>query len=191
MQMNTDMLSEIFEDNIESLGKLDKKSTVESDLFYILKNLRDESLSLDVFQFSKLASYLEKEGEYLPENFKKNFIRESLNHFFRCWMGFRNLNLKNDFNALNDEYMENLSKDLISFFNKTGICNDPVLKKILMITVFYSTIKKIPIHPLNIPFPAGKKIYEKDGSYYCPVKAKHQDDPFALCRFCIAKPEDE
>jgi len=154
----------------------------------ILKKLKDESLSLDVFQFSKLISYLEKEGEYLPENFKRDFIRESLDHFFKCWMGFRNLDIQNVFNVLDKETI----RDLISFFKETVFypSDNFILKKILMITVLYSVIKKIPIHPINIRFPGGKKIYERDGSYYCPVKDKHQYDPFALCRFCIAKPDN-
>jgi len=171
-------------------------SDYKLDIPKFLKQLKDESLSLDIFQFSKLAAYLEQEGRYLPEGFKKEFIKESLNHFFRCWMGFRNLNLQNDlqnvFDELNDDKIQDLFYDLISFFDNTGgMCDDPVLKKMLLITVFYSIIKKIPIHPLTIPFPAGKKIYERNGSYYCPVKENHKDDPFALCRFCIAKPEDD
>jgi uncharacterized protein (UPF0305 family) len=166
-------------------------SDYKLDIPKFLKQLKDESLSLDIFQFSKLASYLEKEGRYLPEGFKKEFIKESLNHFFTCWMGFRNLNLQNVFDVLNDDNMLGLPDDLISFFESTtGVCDDPVLKKMLLITVIYSIIKKIPIHPLTIPFPAGKKIYERNGSYYCPVKENHKDDLFALCRFCIARPED-
>ncbi|MEM2123832.1 MAG: DUF2115 domain-containing protein [Methanolinea sp.] len=43
-----------------------------------------------------------------------------------------------------------------------------------------------PGHPVGTPFPGGLSVTERDGKFYCPVRAKHRDVPFAICNFCPA-----
>ena len=44
-----------------------------------------------------------------------------------------------------------------------------------------------PGHPIGMPFPGGFTVERRDDNYYCPIRDKEKDVPFAICNFCPAK----
>ena len=151
----------------------------------LAERLKEIANEINLSDFIKLRAYLEKEGKYLPECYKKPFLASSMDHFYRCWKKARDI----DFEELKELSCGMEWKDLSSFLGKMDM--EEGIKKILSLTALYTTlIEKTPIHPLNIPLPGGEKIYERDGIYICPIKKKHEEDKNALCRFCVAFPEN-
>lgn len=48
-------------------------------------------------------------------------------------------------------------------------------------------VQERPGHPVGTPFPGGGKVEERCGAFFCPVREKHRDVPYALCNFCPAR----
>jgi len=48
-------------------------------------------------------------------------------------------------------------------------------------------IAKKPGHPVGMPFPGGWAVTEENGKFYCPIRDKEKDLPFALCNYCPAE----
>lgn len=64
---------------------------------------------------------------------------------------------------------------------------DMQASRILIIFVFYFTfIKGEPFHPIGTPFPGGFIVRRENGTFYCPVKEKQEDNKNAICDMCLA-----
>ena len=63
----------------------------------------------------------------------------------------------------------------------------PFFRIYIIISLYTTFILDEPIHPVGSPFPGGLEV-EFDGEFYtCPVKDNNNDNPLAVCPFCIAK----
>lgn len=69
---------------------------------------------------------------------------------------------------------------------------DPVILKIYSILSLYTTfIKDEPIHQVGTLFPGGFTVKKDGDKYTCPVKDNNDDNPLAMCPFCIAEQDEE
>lgn len=48
-----------------------------------------------------------------------------------------------------------------------------------------------PAHPVGTPFPGGHEVESESGIFYCPVREKADDVPYAVCPFCPAMQSTE
>ena len=65
----------------------------------------------------------------------------------------------------------------------------PVIYQI--ISIYTSFVLDEPIHVVGSEFPGGFKVKYEDGKYLCPVKDKQENNPNAVCGFCIAEQDPE
>jgi len=69
---------------------------------------------------------------------------------------------------------------------------DPTALGIYSIISLYTTfIKDEPIHQVGTLFPGGFTVKKAGDKYTCPVKDNNNDNPLALCPFCIAEQDAE
>ena len=55
------------------------------------------------------------------------------------------------------------------------------------ISLYTTFVLDEPIHPVGTMFPGHLEVEYHDGVYYCPVKKNNEDNPRAVCQFCIAE----
>ena len=55
------------------------------------------------------------------------------------------------------------------------------------ISLYTTFVLDEPIHPVGTKFPGHLEVEYHDGVYYCPVKKNNEDNPRAVCQFCIAE----
>ena len=48
-----------------------------------------------------------------------------------------------------------------------------------------------PAHPVGTPFPGGHEVESESGIFYCPVREKADEVPYAVCPFCPAMQSTE
>jgi uncharacterized protein (UPF0305 family) len=69
---------------------------------------------------------------------------------------------------------------------------DMAFLKIYSIISLYTTfIKDEPIHQVGTLFPGGFTVKKEGAKYTCPVKENNNENPLALCPFCIAEQDEE
>ena len=56
-----------------------------------------------------------------------------------------------------------------------------------IISLYTTFVIDEPIHPVGSPFPGHQKVEYINGIYYCPVKKNNEDNPRAVCKFCVAE----
>ena len=65
----------------------------------------------------------------------------------------------------------------------------PYLKYLLI--GFRMFVLREPAHPVGTPFPGGHEVESENGVFYCPVRDKADDVPYAVCPFCPAMQSTE
>ena len=56
-----------------------------------------------------------------------------------------------------------------------------------IISLYTTFVIDEPIHPVGSPFPGHQQVEYINGIYYCPVKKNNEDNPRAVCKFCVAE----
>jgi uncharacterized protein (UPF0305 family) len=55
-----------------------------------------------------------------------------------------------------------------------------------LVSCFTMFVLEEPGHPVGMPFPGGFIVERRGDNYYCPIREKEKDVPFAICNFCPA-----
>lgn len=74
---------------------------------------------------------------------------------------------------------------------ETEEINPTILKIYSIISLYTTFIKDEPIHQVGTLFPGGFTVKKDGDNYTCPVKDNNDDNPLALCPFCIAEQDEE
>lgn len=171
---------------LEELGKNRYNSKSE-----LLKILKEESRKISIYDQMKVVNELKESLNYVQKQYRKDFFKTYAKGFVIRINTIKDENLEK---YSNDEFdIDEYIKSIIILKrqyeedneNKT---NSKEFKTIYTIISLYTTfILEEPIHEIGTKFPGNLEIIYKNGKYYCPVKKNNEDNPKAVCQFCIAE----
>ena len=157
----------------------------------LLDALKDEAKQISIHDFIKTCSYLRKNMEHVHPHFQEEYIKMYTEGYLA---GF--IDIKKDNHHYNGTVDGSEIKESILLLIKqekmmiTEFGEDKRSFRPYMIMSLYKTyILDEPIHPVGTPFPGGLKVRKENRTYYCPVKDNNEDNPMAVCGFCIAEQE--
>jgi len=163
--------------------------TTKNELLNALQKL---SKSIELNDIVRCSLRIRKEAECIHTSYKKEYIKTEIGLIIRI------KEVKDDqlnYNGQIDVEELKSAVELLLEQEKTAEAMEelePVMVKIYSIISLYTTfIKDEPIHQVGTPFPGGFIVKKEGNKYTCPVKDNNQDNPLALCPFCIAEQDEE
>ncbi|MDR2873371.1 MAG: DUF2115 domain-containing protein [Methanobrevibacter sp.] len=177
--------NEIFEkfNKLKEFEKISKK-----DLLNIIQPL---SKTVSVYDLSIATSVLRESGKYIQMNYREKYLEIYIKYFI--------LRLK-DINQDKNVYGCYLNKD--ELFDSINILKIQMLEEInehtndkfpliyTLIGLYTTYILQEPIHPVGTPFPGNMEVTFENNAFRCPVKKNNENNPKAVCKFCIAEQTD-
>ncbi|MDR3222504.1 MAG: DUF2115 domain-containing protein [Methanobrevibacter sp.] len=172
-------------DKIEKMDKIEKATMIEI--------IRPLSKSVSVHDLSIATAILRKNGRYVQENYREKYLEVYIKYFI---MRLKDIN--QDKNKYDNDYvdMDGLHESINIIKSQMKVeenehRNDK-FPLIYALTSLYTTyILEEPIHPVGTPFPGNLHITYEDGIFYCPVKKNNENNPKAVCKFCLAEQTKE
>ena len=159
----------------------------------LLDLLKAEATKIHINHIMKACNHLISEGKYVQPNYRQKFYNAYVQSFI-----LRVKEIKEDKNVY-PEYVDikELKKSLKQLKEQEIRMSelypaDPYFHVIYqIISIYTSFVLDEPIHVVGSEFPGGFKVKFEDGKYLCPVKEKQEDNPNAVCGFCIAEQDPE
>ncbi|UTB31943.1 MAG: DUF2115 domain-containing protein [Methanobacterium sp. ERen5] len=173
---------------VEDFDDVDELTRVE-----LLVKLKKEAKNIHIKDIMNACNFLLEEGKYVQSSYREKFHNAYLKSFI-----LRIKEVKDDKCTIQQlvdmgelkkslKLMEEQENDLLR--NQP---HDPNFSKIYQIISIYTTfVLEEPIHVVGSEFPGGFKVKFENKTYYCPVKDKQQDNPGAVCGFCIAEQDPD
>lgn len=151
----------------------------QKDLLDILKN---EALCVSIYDIITATSHIRRDVAEAGDKYGNIYIEGFI---LRIKEVKENICV---YSGLLDSVEYRKALDLL--YNQSQIIESESVSffRIYIIISLYTTfILDEPIHPVGSPFPGGLEV-EFNGEFYtCPVKDNNEDNPLAVCPFCIAK----
>ena len=175
------------EDILIELKELSSQNNIKkSELLDILKKY---ARTITVYDLMRTSERMRKEGEYLPEDYREEFLDIYIKNFI---LRIREVVAFEDFDDLeiDKESFDETFPILERMFEKEalpGFEGDKFPLVYAVISLYVTYITEEPIHHVGSEFPGNLKVEEINGEYFCPVKEKHMDNVNATCHYCIAK----
>ena len=159
----------------------------------LLELLKFEALKIHINDIIKACNYLKEEGKYVQPIYREKFYESYIKSFI-----LRVKEIKEDRNVYNDPVnMDELKNSLKLLKDQETTMMEiypydphfPIIYQI--ISIYTSFVLDEPIHVVGTEFPGGFKVRYDDKNYFCPVKEKQENNPNAVCGFCIAVQDPE
>jgi uncharacterized protein (UPF0305 family) len=159
----------------------------------LLDLLKTKASKIHITHIMKACNHLISEGKYVQPNYREKFYNAYIKSFI-----LRVKEIKEDNNVYNEMVDISELKDSLNLLKEQEINMNklypadpyfPVIYQI--ISIYTSFVLDEPIHVVGTEFPGGFKVKYMDGKYLCPVKEKQEDNPNAVCGFCIAEQDPE
>ncbi len=159
----------------------------------LLGLLKFEAANIHIDDIMRACSYLIVEGKFVQPNYRKKFYDAYIKSFI-----LRVKEIKEDKNVYHDPVnMEELTNSLKQLEEQEVMMKEiypsdpyfPIIYQI--ISIYTSFVLDEPIHVVGTEFPGGFKVKFEDGKYFCPVKEKQENNPHAVCGFCIAEQDPD
>jgi uncharacterized protein (UPF0305 family) len=175
----------------KKIKKLSDNDKISKSL--LLKILREDAKKIGLNEIIASSIYLQGDAKYVPANYRKEYLKSYVKGFLT-----RIKDVKEDSRSYRgmidlDEFVK--AVDLLykqEYVIRDNEYSEPSFFKIYEIISLYTTfILNEPIHQVGTLFPGGFKVKYKDGSFFCPVKKNNEDNPLAVCPFCIAEQDPE
>lgn len=163
--------------------------TTKNELLYVLK---EDAMRFDLQDIVSCSLQIQQEAECIHTSYKIEYIKAEIGFLIRIReVKDDNLHYTGnvDVEGLNNairilEEQKRIAEDVKEI--------DPALLGIYSIISLYTTfIKDEPVHQVGTLFPGGFMVKKDGDKYTCPVKDNNDDNPLALCPFCIAKQDEE
>ncbi|MGN1362534.1 MAG: DUF2115 domain-containing protein [Methanobrevibacter sp.] len=171
---------------LEELGKNGDNSKSE-----LLKKLKELSRKVSIYDQMKVVSELKESLNSVQKQYKKDFFKTYAKGFVVRINTIKNENLEkySDEEFDIDKYIESIIiLKRQSEENNEDNTSSKEFRTIYTIISLYTTfILEEPIHEIGTKFPGNLEIIYKNGKYYCPVKKNNENNPKAVCQFCIAE----
>ena len=157
----------------------------------LLLNLKELARTVSVFDQMKVTGELRANLYDIQGPLREEFFKVYAQHFVVRITEVRDN--ADDFSGETFDFYEFVK----SVVNLETNYNEPLdeenksseeFKRIYTTISLYTTfILEEPIHPVGTKFPGHLEVEYHDGVYYCPVKKNNEDNPRAVCQFCIAE----
>lgn len=159
----------------------------------LLAVLQEEARELGLKEIIRSSLHLHRDAAYVQASYREEYIKAYTNGFLirikevkedkYCYSG--RVDREELYTAI--ELLEEQEK-LVKNMEDT----EPAFFKIYKIISLYTTfIKEEPIHPVGTPFPGGFQVKKDRDRYTCPVKDNNDNNPLAVCPFCIAEQDED
>ena len=158
----------------------------------LLEALKGEANQVHIHDFIKTCSFLKKNMEHVHPHFKEEYIKMYTEGYLK---GYRDV--KNDKTSYNGHVDTVELGEAILLLEKqeklieAEFSNRRSFKPYMILSLYTTFILEEPVHPVGTPFPGGLKVREDNNIYYCPVKENNENNPLAVCGFCIALQEPD
>ncbi len=159
----------------------------------LLELLKSEAAKIHITHIMKACNYLISEGKYVQPNYREKFYDAYIKSFI-----LRVKEIKEDKNLYIDPVDIGALKNSLKLLKEQEVMmkeiypTDPYFSIIYqIISIYTSFVLDEPIHVVGTEFPGGFKVKYEDGKYLCPVKEKQENNPNAVCGFCIAEQDPE
>ena len=152
----------------------------------LLDLLKAEATKIHITHIMKACNHLISEGKYVQSNYRKKFYAAYIQSFI-----LRVKEIKEDKNLYPESVdIKQLKEQEIMMSELYP--TDPYFPVIYqIISIYTSFVIDEPIHVVGSEFPGGFKVKYENGKYLCPVKEKQENNPNAVCGFCIAEQDPE
>jgi uncharacterized protein (UPF0305 family) len=175
---------------ILELEELDINSITRKELLELLKF---EAANIHINDIMKACNYLIEEGKYVQPIYREKFYESYIKSFI-----LRVKEIKEDKKVYNDLVDIEELKNSLKLLKDQEISmmeiypSDPHFPIIYqIISIYTSFVLDEPIHVVGTEFPGGFKVRYDGDNYFCPVKEKQENNPNAVCGFCIAVQDPE
>lgn len=159
----------------------------------LLELLKVEAGEIHISNIIRACNYLIEEGKYVQPNYREKFYDAYVKSFI-----LRVKEIKEDKNI----YSEKVDMDELKISLKLLEEQEVLIREIYPENPHFSTIYQIisiytsfiidePIHVVGTEFPGGFKVKFENETYFCPVKEKQENNPNAVCGFCIAEQDPD
>ena len=170
--------------------ELENTELSKQDLLALLKF---EATKIHITHIMKACNHLISEGKYIQSNYRQKFYDTYIQSFI-----LRIKEIKEDKNLYHESVdIKELKTSLKQLKEQELRMSklypaDPNFSAIYqIISIYTSFVIDEPIHVVGSEFPGGFKVKYVDGKYLCPVKEKQENNPNAVCGFCIAQQDPE
>jgi uncharacterized protein (UPF0305 family) len=163
--------------------------TTKKELLYILK---EDARKFNLQDIVRCSLQIQQEAQCIHTSYKEEYIKAETGFLIRIQ------EVKEDnshYTGLVD--VEELDTAIGILEEQEKMIEDtkeiePAIYQIFSIISLYTTfIKDEPIHQVGTLFPGGFTVKKEGDKYTCPVKDNNNDNPLALCPFCIAEQDAE
>ena len=159
----------------------------------LLSQLKFEAVKIHITHIMNACNYLISEGKFVQPIYREKFYYAYIKSFI-----LRVKEIKEDKNSYPELVNMEELKDSLKLLKEQEIMmmeiypRDPYFPIIYqIISIYTSFVLDEPIHVVGTEFPGGFKVKYEDGKYLCPVKEKQENNPNAVCGFCIAEQDPE
>jgi uncharacterized protein (UPF0305 family) len=156
----------------------------------LAETLAGELGRLNVADLQRISASLELEINKLPSPYRERIRPYFTEQFFGSYFKLMRMHGDGTLKSLRGEI-----KDIKTFegFCRMVLDRDDVEEGPLfggyyyLVSCFAMFVLDEPGHPAGMPFPGGFTVEHRDDGFYCPIRDKEKDVPFAICNFCPAR----
>jgi uncharacterized protein (UPF0305 family) len=168
--------------DLDFRGEIEKK-----DLLEVLKG---EAKEINIHDFMKTCAFLRKSMEHVHPHYQEEYTKLYIEGYL---MSYRDVKIdKTDYKGIVDNDKLKEAIDLLKEQEKLmeeEFGHKRSFKPYMIMSLYTTFVREEPVHPVDTPFPGGLKVRKEDEVYYCPVKENNENNPLAVCGFCIAEQE--
>ena len=158
----------------------------------LLTVLQEDARKVDLHDIVRCSLHILQAADCIHTSYRKKYIKTETeliirirevkddNLHYTSWVDEEELNTAIDLLVEQEKMAEDLEDSELAIMT--------IYKIISLYTTF---IKEEPIHQVGTPFPGGFKVKKEGNKFTCPVKENNQDNPLAVCPFCIAEQDEE
>lgn len=159
----------------------------------LLEVLKEEAKQIHINDFIKSCSFLRKNMEHVHPHFQEEYIKMYTEGYLR---GYRDVKIdKTQYEGYVDA--DELGESVKLLNEQEKLMEDEFgqgtrsFKPFMILSLYTTFVQDEPVHPVGTPFPGGYKVRKEKEIYYCPVKKNNENNPLAVCGFCIAEQEPD
>jgi uncharacterized protein (UPF0305 family) len=156
----------------------------------LLEALKGEANQVHINDFIKTCSFLKKNMEHVHPHYQEEYIKMYTEGYLKGY-----IDVKKDKTSYSGQVDVAELAEAIDLLQKqeklmeAEYGNNRSFKPYMIMSLYTTFILEEPVHPVGTPFPGGLKVRKDQDIYYCPVKENNEDNPLAVCGFCIALQE--
>ena len=156
----------------------------KNDLRDVLKKI---SKTISIVDLMSATAIIREDSRYVQKDYREKYLEIYIKFFI---MRVKDVN-EDKTNYKTCVNKNNLIESITLLEKQARIREDklndkfPIIYNIISLYTTY--VLEEPIHPAGTPFPGDLKVTYDNNTFYCPVKKNNENNPLAVCKFCIAE----